>query len=121
MADLLRSGHTMLNLSCPICNNPLFRNKNNEIFCSICNKKVIIKKEESNEKNSTKIDQQRNTKDILKKGALPLKYDVNNLKKILEEKLSLISQKLEKETQIDYIERYIKIMTDIFNLLNNLP
>ena len=47
MAELLRSGHTMLNLACPVCNNPLFRNKDNEILCPICNKRVLVKENDS--------------------------------------------------------------------------
>ncbi len=43
MADLLRSGHTMLNLACPVCNNPLFRNKDKEIwFNTPSNKKKMM-------------------------------------------------------------------------------
>ena len=52
MAELLRSGHTMLNLACPVCNNPLFRNKDNEILCPICNKRVLVKKNDSIQQKS---------------------------------------------------------------------
>jgi len=121
MAGLLRAGHTMLNLACPLCNNPLFRNKENEIFCPICNKKVIIEKEdpiaasnvenikksEYSTQNSTKIYTQFN-------------YNREFLVGILEQKINLISQKLEHETQMDLIERSIKALTKIFDLLNKL-
>ena len=42
MADLLRSGNTMLNMACPVCNNPLFRNKEGNTFCPTCNRNVVI-------------------------------------------------------------------------------
>jgi UPF0148 protein len=41
MADLLKSGATMLFEHCPECNTPLFKIKN-EVWCSNCNKRVII-------------------------------------------------------------------------------
>src|SRR5438093_12811123 len=40
MADLLKSGATMLSDVCPECGNPLFRVKG-DIFCAKCNKPVV--------------------------------------------------------------------------------
>lgn len=44
MADLLRSGATMLEYNCPVCSSPLFRIKG-EVWCPKCNKRVIISRE----------------------------------------------------------------------------
>jgi UPF0148 protein len=44
MADLLKSGATMLFEHCPECNSPLFKIKN-DVWCPSCNKRVIIVKE----------------------------------------------------------------------------
>lgn len=44
MADLLKSGATMLQEQCPECNSPLFR-INGEIWCPRDNKRVMIVKE----------------------------------------------------------------------------
>ncbi len=41
MAELLKSGATMLSETCPECGTPLFR-KGKETFCPKCNKPVII-------------------------------------------------------------------------------
>jgi UPF0148 protein len=41
MADLLKSGATMLPETCPECGTPLFR-KGNDIICPKCNRAVII-------------------------------------------------------------------------------
>ncbi|TFG01219.1 MAG: hypothetical protein EU540_04235 [Promethearchaeota archaeon] len=121
MAELLRSGHTMLNLACPICNNPLFRNKDNEILCPICNKRVVVKKNENNQQISDTSSEQRIIKDqkIIK---TKRNSDLNfiSLKKIIGEKIDYISQKLKDETQIDLIERYIKILSKTFDLFNKL-
>ncbi len=40
MADLLKSGATMLSDICPECGSPLFRVKG-EVFCAKCNKPVV--------------------------------------------------------------------------------
>jgi UPF0148 protein len=41
MAELLKSGATMLQETCPECGTPLFR-KGKETFCPRCNKPVVI-------------------------------------------------------------------------------
>jgi UPF0148 protein len=41
MADLLKSGATMLEKHCPVCSSPLFM-INEEIKCPKCNKRVLI-------------------------------------------------------------------------------
>ena len=41
MAELLKSGATMLSQSCPECGSPLFRVRD-EIICARCNKPVVI-------------------------------------------------------------------------------
>ncbi len=43
MADLLKSGATMLSDICPECGSPLFRIKG-EVFCAKCNKPVVYAK-----------------------------------------------------------------------------
>ena len=40
MADLLKSGATMLSDICPECGSPLFKIKG-EVFCAKCNKPVV--------------------------------------------------------------------------------
>ena len=121
MADLLRSGHTMLNLACPVCNNPLFRNKDNEILCPICNKRVLVKKNDSiQQKSNTSLEKRIINDEKLIKTNRNSDIKFNSLKKIIEEKIDYISQKLKDETQIDLIERYINILTKIYDLLNKI-
>ena len=43
MADLLKSGATMLSDVCPNCGSPLFKVKG-ETFCAKCNKPVVYQK-----------------------------------------------------------------------------
>lgn len=46
MADMLRSGATLTDLSCPVCASPIFRLKSGELWCAQCQKKIIVVKEE---------------------------------------------------------------------------
>lgn len=109
MADLLRTGHKMLNLSCPICNNPIFQNKDEVSFCGICNREVIMADSVSDKKIEEKeIILNKNIKQV----NLPLK-----LITVLTDKLNWITQKLDKENQLDIIEKYLKILFDLLNLL----
>ncbi len=45
MADLLRQGATLTDLSCPACASPLFRLKDGSLWCANDEKKVVIVKE----------------------------------------------------------------------------
>jgi UPF0148 protein len=48
MADLLKSGATMLQETCPVCGTPLFR-RGKETFCAKCNQPVAIIKNAEDE------------------------------------------------------------------------
>jgi UPF0148 protein len=48
MADLLKSGATMLSDVCPECGSPLFKVKG-EVFCAKCNKPVVYARATSQE------------------------------------------------------------------------
>lgn len=45
MADLLRQGATLTDLSCPACASPLFRLKDGTLWCAKDEKKVVVVKE----------------------------------------------------------------------------
>jgi UPF0148 protein len=45
MADLLRQGVTLTDLSCPACGSPLFRLKDGTLWCAKDEKRVIVVKE----------------------------------------------------------------------------
>jgi uncharacterized Zn finger protein (UPF0148 family) len=109
MADLLRSGHKMLNLSCPICNNPIFQNKDGVSFCVICNREVIV----ANSISDKNVEEKET---ILNKNTKQINIP-SVLISVLTDKLNWISKKLEKETQLDLIEKYLKIICDLLNLL----
>jgi UPF0148 protein len=45
MAELLRQGATLTDLSCPACGSPLFRLKDGMLWCAKDEKKVVVVKE----------------------------------------------------------------------------
>ncbi len=45
MAELLRQGATLTDLSCPVCASPLFRLRDGTLWCEKDQKKVIVVKE----------------------------------------------------------------------------
>jgi len=45
MADLLRQGATLTELSCPACSSPIFKMKSSDLWCVNCEKRVVVVKE----------------------------------------------------------------------------
>ncbi len=45
MAELLRQGATLTDLSCPVCASPLFRLRDGMLWCAKDEKKVVVVKE----------------------------------------------------------------------------
>ncbi|MHA1725730.1 MAG: Sjogren's syndrome/scleroderma autoantigen 1 family protein [Promethearchaeota archaeon] len=113
MAELLRTGNTMLNLACPICNNPIFRNKKGEIFCAICNRPVKIIKDEID-------DKEENTRKKIKENGKIDSSELSSIKNIILSKLNRLAKKLSKEEQIDLIDKYIRLMRKLLLLLKEM-
>ncbi|MBN1245653.1 hypothetical protein JXA31_08675 [Candidatus Bathyarchaeota archaeon] len=107
MADMLRQGATLTDLSCPACSSPLFRLKDGTLWCAKCEKKVIVVKEgEEQEKASNAAydklestllakvqniqDKIQNTEDVeeLQKLSIALSELLGNLEKIKKMKKS---------------------------------
>ena len=45
MANLLKQGAALTELSCPACASPLFKLKDEKLWCAKCQKRVIVVKE----------------------------------------------------------------------------
>ena len=112
MADLLKSGHKMLSLSCPICNNPLFQNKSGSTFCSICNREVLL------------VDKDSNKSDVDLKPSVNNPVEIINLdceiKSVLIEKINWIAHKIENETQLHIVNEYLELILNLLNILEKL-
>jgi len=98
MADLLRQGATLTDLSCPACASPLFRLKDGTLWCAKDEKKVIVVKEgEEPEKASNAA------------------YD--KLEATLLAKVEDIQNKIQQTDNVDELQ---KLSTALSELLNNL-
>ena len=98
MAELLRSGATMLSKSCPECDSPLFKLKSGEIVCANCQRRVMIVTEDEEA--------------IVEAGV-----QLESLEKIVVEKLVLLGEKISKESDP---EALIKLSGLLDSLLENL-
>lgn len=85
MADLLKSGATMLENHCPVCSSPLFR-INEEIWCPKCNKRVVIVDESD--------------------ASLPTSISaLNHLEHVLLLKIQEISERISNETDDEKLKQ----------------
>ena len=99
MADLLRQGTTLTDLSCPVCASPLFRLKDGTLWCAKDEKKVIIVKEgEEPAKETT--------------GAAMERLEATLLAKVQE-----IQNKIQSTENVEELQ---KLSTALSELLSNL-
>ena len=99
MADLLRQGSTLTDLSCPVCASPLFRLKNGILWCARCEKKVIVVKE----------------------GEEPEKVTIAMAMEKLEATLLAKVQEMQDKIQhTENVEELQKLSTALSDLLGNL-
>jgi uncharacterized Zn finger protein (UPF0148 family) len=116
MAGLLRSGATMLDLTCPRCENILFKLKDESIFCPSCEQEVIIQKSsEKNRKNSKNIEQQgvhSSAENVFSDEIRSIRVLIKKLCNQLEnsEKINII------ESQINLLEKVLHIYKELINL-----
>ncbi|MBN1216422.1 MAG: hypothetical protein JXA99_13405 [Candidatus Lokiarchaeota archaeon] len=111
MAELLRLGYTMLNEACPKCNTPIFRNKNGEMICPSCNRKVVIMKENINSiSDNTNIEKKQNLSSYNNK-------ILDSTYKILENKIYILLEKIEKENEITKIREYVGLLKELYEIL----
>jgi UPF0148 protein len=98
MADLLRQGATLTDLSCPACASPLFRLKDGTLWCVKDEKKVVVVKEgeEPEKARSTAFDK---------------------LEATLLAKVEDIQNKIQ---QTENVEELHKLSTALSELLDNL-
>jgi len=118
MADLLRLGHTMLNIACPVCNNPIFQNKNGEKYCPSCDRKVVVMNNNAALENYKK-------KKLNSESDLNLKTNIketiyNSLEEVISKKIQWLIEKLQVETDIELIRIYIDLMSNLLDLLNKV-
>ena len=99
MADLLRQGATLTDLSCPACASPLFRLKDGTLWCAKDEKKVIVVKEGEEEPEKTS----------------STAYE--KLEETLLAKVQEIQNKIQKTENVEELQ---KLSTALSELLSNL-
>jgi UPF0148 protein len=105
MADLLRQGATLTDLSCPVCSSPLFRFKDGTLWCEQDKKKVVIVKE--GEQAPTQTAPQTNTT-----------YD--KLETTLLTKIQGIEDRIEKTEDIEEIQKLSSALSELLNSLEKI-
>jgi uncharacterized Zn finger protein (UPF0148 family) len=117
MADLLRLGHTMLNIACPVCNNPIFRNKSGEKYCPSCDRKVVVMNDaEARNYQKKKISSETN---------LSIEANIDgtayhSLEDAISKKIQWLTEKFRNETDIEIIRTYIEIISNLLDLENKV-
>jgi UPF0148 protein len=99
MADLLRQGATLTELSCPACSSPLFKLRNGKLWCAQCQKRVIVVKEGTSPAEAT--------------GQVVL----GTLESTVLTKIQEIEKKIKAETDPQKLE---KLSSTLSKLLENL-
>ena len=123
MADLLRTGYTMLNISCPVCNNPIFKDKSGDLFCAACNRNVIIVKNNNTKENNQTRSEITSKEDKRSTGTKELTMDIKELKplkNVLLKKIGEITSKLDEENELEQIERFTSLLQELISLLRDV-
>ena len=101
MAELLRSGATMLSYSCPECASPLFRLKTGEVWCARCERRVVIVPEGEEAK--------------VEAGA-----QLDTLERAIVDKLASMSGGLARESDPESIKAMVEVMEALLASLERL-
>ncbi len=103
MADLLRQGDTLTDLSCPVCASPLFRLKDGTLWCANDEKKVIIVKEGEEPPKQT---------------AASTAYD--KLEATLLAKMQELQGKIEKTEDLEELQKLSVALSELLNSLEKI-
>ncbi len=102
MAELLMQGATLTDLSCPVCSSPLFRLKDDTLWCGQDEKKVIIVKEGEEPPKP------------------PANSAYNKLEATLMAKVEDIQKKIEKTDNIEEIQKLTAALSELLNSLEKV-
>ncbi len=107
MAELLRQGATLTDLSCPVCASPLFRLKDGTLWCAKDEKKVVVVKEgEEPPKQATP------------KPTNTAAYD--KLEATLMAKVTDLQGKIEKTEDVDELQKLTVALSELLNSLEKV-
>jgi UPF0148 protein len=113
MAELLRQGATLTDLSCPNCNSPLFRLRDSTLWCAKDEKKVVIVKE-GEEAPRTQMAQTPAQAPKASNAA----YD--KLEATLMKKIEDIQTRIEKTEDIDELQKLTVALSELLNSVDKI-
>ena len=106
MAELLRRGATLTDLSCPACSSPLFRLQDGTFWCAKDEKKVIVIKE---------------GEEPPKPSAEPSSYKAyDKLEATLLTKVQDIQSKIEQTQDLDELQKLTLSLSELLNSLEKI-
>lgn len=102
MANMLRQGATLTDMSCPVCASPLFKLRSGEIYCVKCKKRVVIVKEGETPAEATK----------------PML--LSQLESTVLTKIQEIEKKLKDETDPTQLEKLTATLSQLLETLEKI-
>jgi UPF0148 protein len=99
MANLLKQGASLTELSCPACASPLFKLKDGQLYCAQCEKRVIVVKEGETPTQATS------------------SMAMSTLETTLMSKIRDIEKRIDEEKDIEQLQ---KLSSTLNTLLENL-
>ena len=107
MAELLRRGATLTDLSCPACASPLFRLQEGTLWCAKDEKKVIVIKEGEEPPKPT-AEPSAN------------KAPTTKLEATLLAKVQDIQSKIEQTQDLDELQKLTSALSELLNSLEKI-
>jgi len=106
MAELLRRGATLTDLSCPVCSSPLFRLQDGTLWCAKDEKKVIVVKEGEEPPKQV--------------APPPTNSPYDKVEATLLAKVQDLQGKIEKTQDIDEIQKLTTALSELLNSLEKI-
>jgi UPF0148 protein len=106
MGELLRRGATLTDLSCPVCNSPLFRLQDGTLWCAKDEKKVVVVKEGQEPPKQTQAPAANSTYD---------KVEATLLAKVQD-----LQVRIEKTEDIDELQKLTVALSEMLTSLEKI-
>ncbi len=131
MAKALKEGAKMLDLACPVCNNPVFQVKSGEKMCIVCDRKVVFEgemREKSNDRAIPPINSAAPQQGSSKKNSLvqegsssqSVSTILSSLRDCCVDKLASLVQKMVRTTDEGELSIVYANVLKVLEILNQL-
>lgn len=102
MAEMLKRGATLTELSCPACVSPLFRFKGGELWCAKCKKRVVV------------------VKDGQSAEAVASEAQLATLRNTLLTKMQSIEKRIQEEEDAEELQKLSEVLATLLENLEKL-